>query len=175
MAESGDLVTPKLYGRPWFEKPVLYYWAAAKSFKLFGVSEAAARLPSGLCALLATLAMAWLAWRLYGAATARWLLLVMPTTVAMIGFSHAAATDMLFSGTLAVAMVSAASVIGLLENDDSGVCRARHGSRFCSLVFFWVWRFSVKARRRSSFRAEPSFFGPPFPDSGGTLCAAFIP
>src|SRR6202043_3818802 len=61
MAETGDWVTPRLYGKPWFEKPVLYYWAAALSFKLFGVSEATARLPSALSALLATLALAWLA------------------------------------------------------------------------------------------------------------------
>ena len=46
MAESGDWVTPRLYGKPWFEKPVLYYWSAALCFKLFGVNEASARLPS---------------------------------------------------------------------------------------------------------------------------------
>ena len=45
MAETGDWVTPRLYGKPWFEKPPLYYWCAALSFKLFGVSETAARLP----------------------------------------------------------------------------------------------------------------------------------
>ena len=75
MMETGDWVTPRLYGKPWFEKPVLYYWGAALSFKLFGVNEAAARFPSAASALLATLALAWLAGRLYGAETARWLLL----------------------------------------------------------------------------------------------------
>ena len=30
--QSGDWVTPRLYGQPWFEKPVLYYWAAALGF-----------------------------------------------------------------------------------------------------------------------------------------------
>jgi 4-amino-4-deoxy-L-arabinose transferase-like glycosyltransferase len=43
MAETGDWVTPRLYGKPWFEKPPLYYWGAAVCFKLFGVSETAAR------------------------------------------------------------------------------------------------------------------------------------
>lgn len=119
MADSGDLITPKLYGQPWFEKPVLYYWAAAKAFTLFGISEASARFPSAFCALLATLAAAWLAWRLYGADTARWLLVLLPTTVGMIGFSHAAATDMLFSGTLTIAMVFAAIVIGLARDGNS--------------------------------------------------------
>jgi 4-amino-4-deoxy-L-arabinose transferase-like glycosyltransferase len=114
MAETGDWVTPRLYGKPWFEKPPLYYWGAAISFKLFGVSEAAARLPSAISALLATLAMTWLAWRIYGGETARWLLLLLPTTVGMIGFSHAAATDMPFSAMLTIAMVCAAAVIGLV-------------------------------------------------------------
>src|SRR5438445_11068342 len=120
MAETGDWVTPRLYGKPWFEKPVLFYWGAALSFKLFGVSEAAARLPSAVSALLATLALAWFALRLYGAETARWLLLLLPTTVGMIGFSHAAATDMPFSAMLTISMVCAAVVLGL-TNENSPV------------------------------------------------------
>ena len=114
MAETGDWVTPRLYGKPWFEKPPLYYWGAALSFKLFGVSEASARLPSAICALFATLALAWLALRVYGGETARWVLLLLPTTVGMIGFSHAAATDMPFSAALTVAMAVAAVLLGLL-------------------------------------------------------------
>jgi len=121
MAETGDWITPRLYGKPWFEKPVLYYWGAALCFKLFGVSEAAARLPSAISALLATLALAWLALRLYGAETARWLLLLLPTTVGMIGFSHAAATDMPFSAMLTIAMVCAAVVLGLTRNENTPI------------------------------------------------------
>ncbi len=121
MAETGDWVTPRLYGKPWFEKPVLYYWGAVLCFKLFGVSEAAARLPSAISALLATLALAWLALRLYGAETARWLLLLLPTTVGMIGFSHAAATDMPFSAMLTMAMVCSAVVLGLTQNEQTPI------------------------------------------------------
>jgi 4-amino-4-deoxy-L-arabinose transferase-like glycosyltransferase len=121
MAETGDWVTPRLYGKPWFEKPPLFYWGAALSFKLFGVSEAAARLPSAISALLATLALAWLTLRLYGAETARWLLLLLPATVGMIGFSHAAATDMPFSGMLTIAMVCAAVVLGLTRDENTPI------------------------------------------------------
>lgn len=121
MSETGDWVTPRLYGKLWLEKPPLFYWGAALSFKLFGVSEAAARLPSAISALLATLALAWLALRLYGDETARWLLLLLPTTVGMIGFSHAAATDMPFSAMLTIAMVCAAVALGLTRNESSPV------------------------------------------------------
>src|ERR1700675_4870262 len=102
MAETGDWVTPRLCGKPWFEKPPLYYWGAALSFNFFGVSETSARLPSAISALLATLALAWLALRLYGAEPARWLLLLLPPPVGMIGFSHAAATDMPFAAMLTI-------------------------------------------------------------------------
>ena len=116
MVESGDWITPRLYGKVWFEKPVLYYWGAALGFKYFGVSEAAARLPSALCALLATLMLAWLAWRIYSAETARWLLLLLPTTVGMMGFSHAASPDMPFSAMLMVSMVAAAVLLELVPS-----------------------------------------------------------
>jgi 4-amino-4-deoxy-L-arabinose transferase-like glycosyltransferase len=133
MAETGDWVTPRLYGRPWFEKPPLFYWGAALCFKVFGVSEAAARLPSAISALLATLALAWLALRLYGAETARWLLLLLPTSVGMIGFSHAAATDMPFSAMLTIAMVCAAVVLGLTRNENTPVIPR---TPWLALIFF---------------------------------------
>src|ERR1700687_5027681 len=114
MAETGDWVTPRLYGKPSLEKPVLYYWAAALSFKLFGVSEASARLPSALSALLATLALAWLALCLAGREVARWLLVLLPATIGVIGFSHAAAPDMPFSAMLTIAMVCAAVALELV-------------------------------------------------------------
>ena len=141
MAETGDWVTPRLYGKPWFEKPPLFYWGAAICFKLFGVSEAAARLPSAISALLATLALAWLALRLYGAETARWLLLLLPTTVGMIGFSHAAATDMPFSGMLTIAMVWAAVVLrlGLAEEGGASPAPTNIATRWAALIPFGLF------------------------------------
>jgi 4-amino-4-deoxy-L-arabinose transferase-like glycosyltransferase len=136
MAETGDWVTPRLYGKPWFEKPPLFYWGAAVCFKLFGVSEAAARLPSAMSALLATLTLAWLALRLYGRETARWLLLLLPTTVGMIGFSHAAATDMPFSGMLTIAMVCAAVVLGLTRNENTPILPRTPWLALISFGFF---------------------------------------
>ena len=121
MAETGDWITPRLYGRLWFEKPPLLYWGGAVFFKLLGEDhpEVAARLPSAISALLATLALAWLAWRTYGEECARWLLLLLPTSVGMIGFSHAAATDMPFAGMLTIAMVCAAVVLGFVAKIEN--------------------------------------------------------
>jgi 4-amino-4-deoxy-L-arabinose transferase-like glycosyltransferase len=120
MAESHDWVTPRLWGTPWFEKPVLYYWTAGIAMRIFGVSEFAARLPSALAALLAVVAIAWTALRTYGASAAWYSLLMLPTSVAMIGFSRAAGPDMLFAGFLTATMAVACE---MLQNPRPGPIR----------------------------------------------------
>jgi 4-amino-4-deoxy-L-arabinose transferase-like glycosyltransferase len=115
MAETGDWVTPRLYGQPWFEKPILYYWAAAAGFLLHLPAEWAARLPSAFAALAAAIALGWLARKHYGDSDS--LLdppllapLLFSTCVAAIGFARAATPDMLFSASITLAMASAASI-----------------------------------------------------------------
>jgi 4-amino-4-deoxy-L-arabinose transferase-like glycosyltransferase len=127
MAQSRDWfgwITPSLYGQPWFEKPVLYYWAAGAAFRAFGVSEFAARLPSALAALLAAFTIAWAARQLYGLRTAWAVLLIFPTCVGVFGFARAATTDMIFASCLAVAMVLAAFIV-LGQTGGTGM-GARH-------------------------------------------------
>ncbi len=111
MAGTHDWVTPRLWGTPWFEKPVLYYWTAGIAMRIFSVSEFAARLPSALAALLALIAVKWAAIRSYGVETAWHTILLLPTSVAMIGFSRAAGPDMLFAGLLAAAMAIALEML----------------------------------------------------------------
>jgi len=69
---SGDLVVPRLNGRPFLEKPPLAWWAQTVSFRLFGVSDAAARVPSALFATL-TLLVTFAVARRLGGARAGWL------------------------------------------------------------------------------------------------------
>ncbi len=65
MAESSDWVLPTLNAMPYVEKPPLWYWLSALSIKLFGASEAAARLPMFLLALLGAGGICWLGSWLY--------------------------------------------------------------------------------------------------------------
>jgi 4-amino-4-deoxy-L-arabinose transferase-like glycosyltransferase len=117
MAETGDWVTPRLYGQPWFEKPILYYWTAAIGFRLNLQPEWAARLPSAFAAFAAAIAVGWLGWKHYGgernflARPALLAPLIFSTSVAAIGFSHAATPDMLFSAFITLAMACAAGVL----------------------------------------------------------------
>jgi len=143
MALGGDWVTPRLFGSPWFEKPVLYYWEAGACYKLFGGSELPARIPSALAALGAALAIAWLGWKSKGQVTGYRAQLIFPVCVAGIGFSHSATPDMLFSGTLALAMVAGARVLWR-HRDLSFECAEGESNRAAGediggLAWFGIW------------------------------------
>ena len=43
MVLGGDWLSPQIYGRYWFDKPVLFYWLTALGFKIFGFTEFGAR------------------------------------------------------------------------------------------------------------------------------------
>jgi len=58
MARSGDWVTPRLWGQPWFEKPALLYWIVGAAFKLGLGEDVAPRLPVALLSV-AFLAFYW--------------------------------------------------------------------------------------------------------------------
>jgi 4-amino-4-deoxy-L-arabinose transferase-like glycosyltransferase len=143
MAETGDWVTPRLYGQPWFEKPILYYWAAALGFLLHLPAEWAARLPSAIAAFAAALAIGWLGWKHYGndarieQSPALLAPLLFSSSVAAVGFARAGTPDMLFSAAIALAMASAASVLrsaGALRAADAA-SEARRSEFFAPLLF----------------------------------------
>jgi 4-amino-4-deoxy-L-arabinose transferase-like glycosyltransferase len=124
MAQTGDWVTPRLFGSPWFEKPILYYWTAAVGFKLHVPAEWAARLPSAIAALAAAISIGWLGARFERTrefcpwSAALLAPMFFSTSAAAIAFARAATPDMLFAASITLAMASAASVL-----EVSGVLR----------------------------------------------------
>src|SRR5207244_9988556 len=45
MLDDGDWVQPRLNGVRYYEKPPLLYWSVAASYRLFGQTEGASRVP----------------------------------------------------------------------------------------------------------------------------------
>lgn len=66
MALSGDLVTPRLNGIKYFEKPPLFYWMESASIKLFGLGEFTLRLLPMLFGILGCLIVYGVGRRLFG-------------------------------------------------------------------------------------------------------------
>src|SRR5579859_2755513 len=52
MLDSGDWVTARINGVAYLEKPPLKYWLIALSFRIFGVHDWAARIPTAMAAVL---------------------------------------------------------------------------------------------------------------------------
>jgi len=104
MLERGDWITPTLNYVHYFEKPPLLYWINALSFKLFGLNEFAARLPSALCGLLTVLVTYAVARRLYGRRTALMSALILGTSSGFVLQSRIILTDMLVTFCLTAAL-----------------------------------------------------------------------
>ncbi|MGH9859449.1 MAG: hypothetical protein ACRD5F_05420, partial [Candidatus Acidiferrales bacterium] len=141
-------VTPRLHGKPWFEKPALYYWDAALRYKFWGDTEFSARSPSAAAATATALALGWLALRIYGWQAAAVVMLLFPTTVAVIGFGRAATTDMLFAASLAMAMTAAARIVLLGRRTTVAADAANHGAENLPQLHLWIerlWRCGIGA------------------------------
>jgi 4-amino-4-deoxy-L-arabinose transferase-like glycosyltransferase len=106
MYRSGDYITPKLNGSPWFEKPVLMYWGAAIGYAIFGVGEFGARLPSALAATLCVFCVYFAGRRLWDRTTGLLAALVMASSIGFFAFARAASMDMLLTASLTIALCS---------------------------------------------------------------------
>jgi 4-amino-4-deoxy-L-arabinose transferase-like glycosyltransferase len=103
---TDDWVTPYYDFLPRLEKPAFYYTLTALSYKLFGISEAAARFPSAVSALAALLLTYFFARRLLGAWAALWSGLVLLTCVEFFAFSRIVILDMTLAFFITLALAA---------------------------------------------------------------------
>jgi len=106
MLDRSDWVTPTLQGKPWLEKPVLYYWQAMLSFRVAsGITDQAARLPAAFDAAM-LIAAIYLFLRRFRPGSELDGGLITASCAAVIGFARAAATDMPLAATFAIALLA---------------------------------------------------------------------
>ena len=94
MLNRHEWATPYIYGKPQFEKPILFYWLVEASFALFGVNEFAARLPSAVFALAGVILVYLLGAVLFNRRVALFSGLIVATAIEYIVLSRACVTDM---------------------------------------------------------------------------------
>ena len=97
-------VTPFLYGRPWLEKPALYYWRAMFVFQEFGVHDWSARLPSASFAFI-MVALIYLHMRRFRRGGHLDAALITVACAGIIGFSRGASTDMQMAAPLCIGLL----------------------------------------------------------------------
>jgi 4-amino-4-deoxy-L-arabinose transferase-like glycosyltransferase len=104
MLERRDLVSPTLQGKPWLEKPALYYWQAMLAYSVFGVDDRAARMPAALDAVLMVAAIYIFLRRFRPGAEADGALIA-AGCAGTIGFARGASTDMPLAAMFAIALL----------------------------------------------------------------------
>ena len=97
-------VTPYLYGRPWLEKPALYYWRAMFLFQDFGVHDWSARLPSTTFAFI-MVGLIYLHMRRFRPGGHLDAALITVACAGIIGFARGASTDMQMAAPLAIGLL----------------------------------------------------------------------
>ena len=105
MLARHDWITPVLNGAPWLEKPILYYWGAELSYKLFGVSDWAARVPSAVLAS-AMVAAVYFFMRRFRPGSQLDAALITASCAGVIGFARAASTDMPLAALFTIGMLA---------------------------------------------------------------------
>ena len=101
-----DAVTPHYNTLPYLDKPAVFFWLVAGSFRVFGLAEWAARLPSALAAL-GTLMLVWLlARKMFGERPAFAAGIVFVTSPLSIVFARVVIFDMLLAFLVTAALVA---------------------------------------------------------------------
>jgi 4-amino-4-deoxy-L-arabinose transferase-like glycosyltransferase len=103
---TNDWITPYYDFLPRLEKPMFFYAVTALSYKIFGVSETSARLPSAAAALGALLLTYFFVRRIYGERAALWSGLVLVTAVQFNVFSRIVILDMLLAFFVTLALIA---------------------------------------------------------------------
>lgn len=127
MAQSGDWVTPRLWGEPWFEKPALTYWLTAAGTVMGLPGEWASRAPLAVLSILFLGFYAWALSRLAGLREAAAATMMLASSAGWLAYSHVAVTDLPLAASFVTALLA-----GLLRLGGAGrwavlVCGAAAG------------------------------------------------
>lgn len=105
MNRRGEWITTFYNGKPWFEKPILTYWLVKPSLALFG-DMVGPRVPSVLATAGLYALCAWFAKRRLTESAARWVPLVLGTSLLVVGSGRMLLTDPLLDLALAGAFIT---------------------------------------------------------------------
>jgi 4-amino-4-deoxy-L-arabinose transferase-like glycosyltransferase len=105
MARSGDWITPRLWGLPWFEKPALLYWMTGAAFRIGLGPDIAPRLPVALMSVAFLVFYWWMLRREFGCAAAWFAALILATSAGWWAYSQSGVTDLPLSAAFSAAML----------------------------------------------------------------------
>lgn len=106
MVESGDWLTPTYNGANRYDKPILFYWLMALSYKTFGINEWGARFPSAAAGALLCLCLFLFLRRETDEHRAFYAVISLVLSLYFVIYSHAAVTDMMLTLFITLSLFS---------------------------------------------------------------------
>ena len=106
MLASGDWMTPHYDTFPYLDKPPVFFWLVASSFKVAGLHEWSARAPSALMGLCLLLLSWFLTLRMFGNSTAGRAGVIIATVPLVVVFSRLVIFDSTLAFLITLAMAS---------------------------------------------------------------------
>lgn len=106
MAVSGDWVTPRLWGDPWFEKPALLYWMGAAAETLGIGGDLATRVPVALLSFAFLVCFHFFVRRSFGLSDADGATLVLATVAGWAAYSQVGVFDLPVAAATGVALLA---------------------------------------------------------------------
>jgi 4-amino-4-deoxy-L-arabinose transferase-like glycosyltransferase len=125
MLNRGDWLTPHYNGQYRFEKPILYYWLIAFGYRMAGISELMARLPSAFAGLLLVLTTFVCARQWYDQSTGMLAGAITATSFGYVAVARQALPDLTLACFITIAVWSA--LMGMAAPQPT---HAQHGRRW---------------------------------------------
>lgn len=115
---SGNWLTPSFDFAPYHDKPMFIYWLVGGCFRLFGLHEWAARLPSALAAIATLWLTAWWGRRYFGPPVGRLAALMLATAGMYVAVGRFVLIDMTFCLWMSATLFAAGA--WFLEGGERG-------------------------------------------------------
>lgn len=93
MFRYNDFISPRIFGEYWYDKPPMYYWLVALSYKIFGINDFAARFPSASLAVICIFAMWYFGNKIFNQRIGMTSALILLTSIEYFYLGKAAVTD----------------------------------------------------------------------------------
>ncbi len=106
MIESSNWITPTYNGEIRYDKPILFYWLMAASYKIFGINEFGARFPSALASTALIIAVFFFIRYVRDDKNAFYAAIASLLSIYFLSYSHAAVTDMTLTLFISLSLFS---------------------------------------------------------------------
>lgn len=106
MVQTGNWITPTYNGENRYDKPILFYWLMALSYKAFGIGNFAARFPSALAAACLVSALFLFVRSSHGGKRGSYAAFSFMLSVYFLVYSHTAVTDMVLTLFISLSLFS---------------------------------------------------------------------